>query len=410
MSHLRPLICLALMHTLVDTCALLVAPIWPELEISHAIVGTAALSVLFIVQSMPTSISQGFFGYFRDRRPNLYLIWLGPLVAAVCLTLVGVAPGKAVLCLLLIVGGIGVGAFHPEAAVVAGRLIPDNRTRGLSIFMLGGSLGLALGPTLSGGVVNVWGLPGLLYLAPPILFLIPLLVWSGGLTHVSEPTESSTTKSSLAEMLQGREKLAIAVLFICSFRLVPNMAMDKVVSFVMDQHHHDRLRTGLVQSMFLISASVGMFLMATLFRSGWERRFMILCPLAGIPLLIVMGWEGCPTWLFVSLLVPTGLVLWGTTPAMVSYGQQAFPKGRGLASAITMGLSWGLGGLIQAPITAHYRTTGMPQQALLVFVPFLALAACGAWFLPAAANSPCNTKLEDGSPQQPDGLLEPLDA
>jgi MFS family permease len=109
---------------------------------------------------------------------------------------------------------------------------------------------------------------------------------------------------------------------------------------------------------------------------------MIVCPLLGIPLLVLLGREACPHWLFVALLVPTGLILWGTTPAMVSYAQQLFPNGGGVASAITMGLAWGLGGLIQSPLTAYFGNTSAPQHAFLGCIPFLAFAALGAWCLP----------------------------
>ena len=44
MSRYLPLICLALMHTLVDACALLIEPLWPRLETKFALYGVAALS------------------------------------------------------------------------------------------------------------------------------------------------------------------------------------------------------------------------------------------------------------------------------------------------------------------------------------------------------------------------------
>ncbi|MEZ6044608.1 MAG: hypothetical protein R3C11_03300 [Planctomycetaceae bacterium] len=34
--------------------------------------------------------------------------------------------------------------------------------------------------------------------------------------------------------------------------------------------------------------------------------------------------------LFIMLLVPVGVILWGTASAMVSYGQFMFPKGQAL--------------------------------------------------------------------------------
>jgi FSR family fosmidomycin resistance protein-like MFS transporter len=183
-------------------------------------------------------------------------------------------------------------------------------------------------------------------------------------------------------MLDGRIGLAVAILLVCSLRLAPNMAMDKVLSFALSQRGYSVAQVGWYQSLFLISASAGMFIMAFRFRPGLEKAFMVVCPLAGIPLVYALGLEATPPAMFAALLVLTGLILWGTTPAMVSYAQQLFPQGAGLASAITMGLSWGVGGLIQAPITAYFQSTGHPQQALHALIPCLMIAAAGAYFLP----------------------------
>ena len=390
MSRYVPLICLALTHTLVDTVALLIAPLWPELKSSFTFTPTMLL-VAFVVQALPTSVSQMVFGYLRDRRATPLWLLLGPILAAVFLTLIGAAPNTAVLLVLLFVGGIGVGAFHPEAAVTAGRMFPENRTRALSVFMFGGSLGLALGPLLGGFVVSQWGLVGLAYLGAPIVVLVWLLRRIGRLgdlveaTSRTEATPRTKPVLSIGQMLEGRGRLALAIFLICSLRLVPNMAMDKVLAFTLSSRGYSTFEIGKYQSLFLASASMGMFVMVFRFRPGWEKGFMVACPLVGIPLLFLLGLETCPQWLFVTLLVLTGITLWGTTPAMVSYAQQLFPKAAGVASAITMGLAWGLATLIQAPITAHFQATEFPQHAFYWFLPCLALAAIGAWFLPASS-------------------------
>lgn len=386
MARLLPLVCLALLHTLVDTCALMIEPLWPALESAFGLLGVAALSMAFVLQSLPTSLSQAVFGYLCDRRSRSYLIWLGPVLAAVFLPMMGISPDKTVLAVLLIVGGIGVGAFHPEAAVLAGRVFPEHRTRALAVFMFGGALGLALGPTLSGAVVSRFGLGGLVFLAPPLLLLVVVLWRVGRLGEVAESIPNRAANSGFAGMMQGRIGLAAALLVVCSLRLVPNMAMAKVLSFEMARRGYGEFATGLSQSLFLASASAGMMAMAWKFRTGWEQRFMVYSPLAGIPLLFLMGWSSVPQWMFLALLVPTGMVLWGTTPAMVSYGQQLFPYGTGLASAITMGLSWGLGGLIQAPVTAYFQNAGVPQQAYHAFILPLLCAALGAWLLPSTTE------------------------
>ena len=385
MRRYLPLVCLALLHTVVDTTALLVSPLWKRLTVECGLIGASLLAVM-LAHSLPTSLAQGVFGFLRERCRMGWLLLVGPVVAAVCLTTIGfaAAPGRvAVLCGLFIVGGVAVGAFHPEAAVRAGKLLPENRTRGLAIFMLGGSLGLSLGPLLSGFVVGRWDLVGLAYLLPGMLLLIPFLFWGAKGSARENPT-ASVRRVSLKEMFDGRTGLAVFVLLVCSCRLVPNMGMSKVIAFTLagSDRGFDEQTIGGVQSLFLISASVGMSLLAMLFPGGWERRFMVACPLMGVPLLAVWGWEGCPTWLLIAVLIPTGLVLWGTTPTMVSYAQQMFPRGAGMASAITMGLAWGVGGLIEAPFTTYFHDIGRPQLAVWAFLPFVGTAGLAALFLP----------------------------
>ncbi|MFP6703442.1 MAG: MFS transporter [Planctomycetaceae bacterium] len=394
MRRYLPLVCLALLHTIVDTTALLVSPLWDRITLECGLMGIALVAVM-LAHSTPTSLSQGVFGFLRGRGGLRPLLWIGPVVAVLCLTSMGgvAAEGRVGwLCVLFVVGGVSVGAFHPEAAVRAGTMLPGNRTRGLAIFMLGGSLGLSLGPLLSGWVVDLWDLEGLLVLMPYLLLPIPLLYWgTRGQSVVSEPepirtsradAESGGRASGLSEMFDGRIGLALWLLFVCSCRLVPNMGMSKVMSFALSDRGFDERAIGMVQSLFLVSASAGMMVMAATFPAGWERRFMVICPLLGLPLLSVWGWEGCPDWLLIAVLVPTGLVLWGTTPTMVSYAQQMFPRGAGVASAITMGLAWGGGGLIEAPFTTYFHDIDRPQLAVWAFLPFVAVAGLAAMRLP----------------------------
>ena len=382
------LICLALLHTLVDTCALLIAPLWPRLETIYGF-GVAGVSIAFIAQSMPTSISQVVFGWMRDRKPAPIWLWLGPVIAALFLTSIGRVDQRVYLFGILMLGGIGVGAFHPEAAVLAGRILPGQRARGISLFMFGGSLGLGLGPVISGIIVTERGLPGLTLLTIPVVILAILLFKVGQLGSAAdrllkESSDDTTSTPTLSETLDGRGSFAIVLLVSCSLRLVPNMAMDKILAFTLSQPHwgYTEAQIGMVQSIFLIAASVGMFFMVFRFRSGWEKVFMVACPLLSIPLMIILAWDHCPPWLMFTTLALAGILLWGTSPAMVSYAQQQFPKGAGMASALTMGMSWGIGGLIQAPVTSYFENAGTPQLAFAAFIPCLLAAGLIAIAMP----------------------------
>ena len=89
MRRYLPLVCLALLHTGVDTSALLVSPRWHGITVECGLVGIS-LVVLMLAHSMPMSLSQGGFGILRERRRMRILLLVGPVVAAVCLTSVGV--------------------------------------------------------------------------------------------------------------------------------------------------------------------------------------------------------------------------------------------------------------------------------------------------------------------------------
>lgn len=379
------MLALAFLHALVDASALLIAPLWPGIEAGYGL-SFSGLSAAFIVQSLPTNLSQVIFGWWRDRRPMPVWIWLGPAIGAVTLPLMGVASSTALLFALLTVGGIGVGAFHPESAVAVGRLAPYNRTRALSIFMLGGSLGMTAGPLISGVVVSRYGLGALAWAAPILLLGIGAL--RRAIVLPPAPPRPDIVRH---QAFGGRTGLAVALLAICSLRLVPNMAMDKVLAYMISARDGDVAEIGALQSLFLGSACLGMFLMAVGFRGRREKPILVMTPLLCAPLLAAMSWSGCPRLLFLLALALQGIVLWGTTPAMVSYAQRQFPSGAGLASALTMGLSWGVAGLIQAPITVWFRSRGEPEAALLMFVPCLLLSSLGAAFLPDETQSPSSS-------------------
>lgn len=378
----RCLICLTLTHIVVDASAIVVGPLWGELKRVHALTENT-LFIVLTIHALASSLAQPVFGYIRDRYPIKSILWIGPLLGALMMPMVGPANNLIILCFALLLGGIGIGSFHPEAAVVAGSLIPERRTRSLSLFMFGGAMGLALGPLVCGAIVSTWGLSSIWILAPLYSGLILFLYRLGKPPAELFERDRKKPAQTLSQMLEGRIFLALFLFLVCSLRLVPNMAMDKLISFILEKQGASAIQIGMMQSIFLFSASAGMLLMAFRFKSGHEKAFMVGCPLLGIPLMLVLGWEGCPTWLMGLLLIPCGLVLWGTSPAMVSYSHQLFPKGGGVASAITMGMAWGGGGMIQAKITSHFVAIDVPHQAFHAIIPCLVLATIGALFLPS---------------------------
>jgi FSR family fosmidomycin resistance protein-like MFS transporter len=132
------LLLLFLAHGLVDTFASLIQPLWPDLQGTLAL-DAGAIQWAYVTWSLATSVSQLFFGYWGDRYRRRWLIWAGPALGVICLSCIGLVHSLATLNVLLVVGGLGIAAFHPEAAALAGASTPGNRSRAMSLFAVGGS-------------------------------------------------------------------------------------------------------------------------------------------------------------------------------------------------------------------------------------------------------------------------------
>lgn len=383
MSRYVALFCLAMMHALVDAFAMFLEPLWPELRKSLNLSQIELFGMLSIAAIAP-NFSQLLFGYLGDRYGTRWLLWFGPAVAVVCLSCIGLVDTARAFGVLLLLGYVGVGAFHPEAAVAAGKLLPEQRTRSLSIFMFGGTLGLGVGPMLSGNIVKHFELPALAWMALPGVVLVLLVQLLAGRQTACAVPDQKETHSATEATRGSRARLALFLLLVCALRVVPNAGMTKAIAFTLEARGFAADVIGDAQSLFLVSGSLGMLLVATHFNQGWERALMIWSPLAAVPLLIGLTVPACPYWLMLTLLIPAGVILTGATPAMVSYSHQLFPRGTGMASALTMGLSWGISGLLVAQMTTHFDEIRQPQLLFGAFVPCLLLAALGARFLPLA--------------------------
>src|SRR3954447_5707477 len=149
-----------LAHALVDVFAALVQPLWPDLQ-RRLVLDAGAIQWAYLTWSLVTSLTQLLFGYWGDRYRGRWLIWVGPTLGVFCLSSIGLVRSLAMLNVLLVVGGLGIAAFHPEAAAMAGASAPGNRSRAMSLFAVGGFLGQAFGPIYGGVVTTQFGLPAL---------------------------------------------------------------------------------------------------------------------------------------------------------------------------------------------------------------------------------------------------------
>lgn len=149
----------------------------------HYDYGTAALLVM--VANIVGSVVQPLFGTLADRRNLPWIMSVGLLLAGGGMAATGFAGSFPLLCACVMVSGIGIAMFHPQAALLVGKTSSEE-TKGtsISIFSFGGSVGFTLGLAVSiGGIVapllgkvgDAFGLVNAL-LAIFIISVLPLAV------------------------------------------------------------------------------------------------------------------------------------------------------------------------------------------------------------------------------------------
>ena len=106
----------------------------------------AAAGLMFALTAISSAI-QPVFGALTDR---LHLFWLVPVgltMAGVGVALSGLMPSYPLTFLVITFAGLGVAAFHPEAARAARAASADSQ-QAMSFFSVGGNVGYAIGPML----------------------------------------------------------------------------------------------------------------------------------------------------------------------------------------------------------------------------------------------------------------------
>lgn len=329
----------------------------------------------YVLWVVSTSLCQILFGYWGDRAPRRGGMWLGTGVAIVAIAALGMAPSFAGALALLAVAGLGIAAFHPQAAAAAGACSPHHRTRAMAIFALGGYIGQAIGPYYAGFVLDrfdldglawgfAWGLPAL------------LVLWGLHARHLRAiPNNTSddhppAQRLSLASLWSGRRGPLVWLLAVSVLRVLPAAGVPLALAYWLPAQGASSSHVGLLQGAFMAGLGAGGPLCGLLFHRRHESTVFWAAPLVAAPVLAAIPYaEPAALFAFTAL---AGVLIGMTLPILTGLAQLLVPKGERMASAVAMGVSWGLAGPMAAGLTSWLQGSGRPN------VLFASLAAAAA--------------------------------
>jgi len=333
---------LALGHLVVDMNQGALAQLLPFLKTAFGLTYATSAAIL-LVATMTSSLIQPVFGYLADRATRRWLLPWAVLLAATGISLAGIVPSYWALLGVVVVSGLGVAAYHPEGYRTANQVAGDRKATGLSLFSIGGNIGIALGPPAITFLVPRFGLPGTLGLLGPGLLVAALLATVlPGL--IATPAGSGTSRAARAggRPMRGAMALLIGVVTVRSWT---QLGLVTYVPFLyVDVLGQDPRVVGPLLFLFLGAGAVGTLAGGPIADRWGSRRYLVASFLLSVPLIALFLWRP-GGWLAAVALAATGFVLVSSFSITVALGQAYLPKSLGMAAGLIVGLAIGTGGI-----------------------------------------------------------------
>lgn len=383
----KPLALLSIAHVVTDLSQGALPVLLPYLKTAFDLT-YAQIGVLVLMQNLTSSVIQPVFGFLTDKKSMPWLIPVGILASGLGLATVGMINSYYLLLAAVIVGGIGVASFHPQASKSA-HYVSDKTLRGrsMAVFSVGGNLGLALGSIF---MIFLLELPGIMdntiYFALPAIATASL-VWLN-LPIMSPksfaPAAATATKSDAPSSLP-----VLLLLLLLTFIFVRSSIHTGLTTYIplyyINYLSGDPLYAGYLLSVFLLAGVVGTFIGGVL-SDKYGRKTVIMASMATtIPLIPLFQYTS--GFVTVILAAVTGAMLISSNATTVVLAQEMMPRYVGMASGLTIGFSIGLGGVgatILGYVADHF---GVPSVfTVLSVLPLTGMVM--AYFLPGKLSKP----------------------
>ncbi|MCT2592422.1 MFS transporter [Streptomyces sp. N2-109] len=379
-SRTRPLTLLSLGHACVDVYQGAVAALVPFFVAERAYTYAAASGIV-LAAFLLSSVVQPLFGALTDRWALPWLLPVSTLLAGTGVALAGVGGSYALTLAAVAVSGVGVAAYHPEAARVARQASRGSHTA-MAWFSLGGNLGFAAAPLMVSAAVATGGLRASPLLVVPALAGAALCV--AALRSLRVPHAAAAAAAATAAEADGgtgraavrddwRSFLKLSGAVVC--RSIVFVGLSAFISLYARQRTGGGEVAGTAALFVLyLGGAVGTLAGGRL-ATRWGRLPVVRWSYA-LTVLAVAGVVLVPGPLLYLCVALTSAGLYVPFSLHITLGQDYLPRHMGTASGVTLGLTVSMGGLA-TPLIGALADAASLRVAL---APLIALPALG-WLL-----------------------------
>lgn len=328
-------------------------------------------SLMIPAQQMP-SVVQPFVGAWADRSSKRLFVVLAPAVAALSVSMVGLAPNVGLILLLLVSSGLASAAFHAPSIALVGEYGGAKTGRAMSYFMFGGEASRAIGPLIITAAIAWFSLEGSFVVAVFGVAASVILYFTVDTTK-SDTDAASRRQQNIAirPLLRARIRWLIGLF---GFNLMIS-AFGAPFAFFLVKYllveGRSEWYAGLSLSLFFAAGGIGGLIWGPL--SDQIGRRKVLYGTLGISPAIVYGYlllEHVAV-LGLLVLVLAGIFSMASRPIMLAMAQEILPESRAQMSGLMLAFGFVTMSLITLAFGAISDRVGI--DTAIWYVPIFGL-------------------------------------
>jgi len=371
----KPIVLMSVGHLCTDLNQGALPALLPFLIASRHFTYATAAGLVFMA-NLASSLTQPVFGHLADRYRVTWLVPAGILTAVIGVVLTALMPAYWAMLLTVAVSGMGVAAFHPEAALIVKRFSGARRATAMSMFAVGGNVGFAVGPLLTTACVLWFGFRGALLMVVPGLVTACVIV--ALMPPVSTVTGAGAGQGPSRKRDAWRPFAWLTGTVVC--RSIVFFGTNTFVALYWISRLHQSKSAGNTALSILLFAGAAGTLLGGPLADKYGRGRVLTISLFLVPFAILAFLSTTQVLLATLLLLPVGVLLSSPFGLMVVMSQDFLPNHPGVASGVAYGLATSIGGLATPLFGRIADRYGVPAS-------FLALAVVGcAGFLLSMAT------------------------
>lgn len=356
---------LTLGHGMVDSYSGFINPILPFIV---ANIGTtlAAATCALSASQLFSSMMQPVFGFVADKWRKRFFIFWGIIMASVFLSMTGLVHNIWQLALCLILGGMGVGFYHPQATGFVVRFSGKKLAKYMSIFIAAGTIGYSLGPIISSTITQFFGISKLPFAAVwGVLFALAVFVCVPKVSDKAEPKSEGSFKQALTDIFSN--KIIRILIMVSALKSLVTSSFSVLLPFYWKDLGYNAFQIGVAVFVFLTVGALGTYLSSKYEKFiGYKNVFYtsLIVPFI-LTIAFVLLVKVSPVVSFI-IYVLTGFVTMLSVSINMVMAQKTMPQHKSMISGFIGGFSWGIVGVMLPLIGFFAQNAGIIKTLLVI--------------------------------------------